>query len=99
MFRQQEIVNLAKTEGRDLTAEEQTEFDNLQRDIETLTAEIEAEEGQKANQNTPPLNSQVGNNASETQRAIEEERERIRSITTVCNEFGMEANRDRKSVV
>ena len=88
MFRQQEIVNLAKTEGRDLTAEEQTEFDNLQRDIETLTAEIEAEEGQKANQNP-----QVGNNDSQTQRAIEEERERIRSITTVCNEFGMEANR------
>ncbi len=92
MFRQQEIVNLAKTEGRDLTVEEQTEFDSLQRDIETLTVEIEVEEKQKVNQNTPPMNSQVGNNASETQRAIEEERERIRSITTVCNEFGMEAN-------
>ena len=56
MFRQQEIVNLAKTEGRDLTVEEQTEFDSLQRDIETLTVEIEVEEKQKVNQNTPPMN-------------------------------------------
>ena len=45
MLRQQAILNLAKTEGRDLTAEEQAEFDGLQRDIETLTAEIEAEIG------------------------------------------------------
>ena len=30
MLRQQEIVNAAKTAGRDLTAEEQAEFDSLQ---------------------------------------------------------------------
>ena len=46
MLRQQEIVDAAKNAGRDLTAEEQTEFDSLQREIDTLTAEIEAEERQ-----------------------------------------------------
>ena len=92
MLRQQAILNLAKTEGRDLTAEEQAEFDGLQRDIETLTAEIEAEERQAAGQSTPPAEPQAGNSATDTQRAIEGERERIRSITTLCREFGMEAN-------
>ena len=92
MLRQQAILNLAKTEGRDLTAEEQAEFDGLQRDIETLTAEIEAEERQAAGQSTPPAEPQAGNSATDTQRAIEGERERIRSITTFCREFGMEAN-------
>lgn len=92
MLRQQAILNLAKTEGRDLTAEEQAEFDGLQRDIETLTAEIEAEERQAAGQSTPPAEPQAGNSTADTQRAIEGERERIRSITTLCREFGMEAN-------
>ena len=39
MLRQQEIVNAAKEAGRDLTAEEQTEFDSLQREIERLDGE------------------------------------------------------------
>lgn len=47
MLRQQEIVNAAKEAGRDLTAEEQTEFDSLQREIERLNGEIEAEEQQQ----------------------------------------------------
>ena len=38
--RQQEIVNGARTAGRDLTAEEQAEFDKLQRQID------EADDGQ-----------------------------------------------------
>lgn len=36
MLRQQEIVNAAKEAGRDLTAEEQTEFDSLQREKGTV---------------------------------------------------------------
>ena len=47
MLRQQEIVNAAKDAGRDLTAEEQTEFDSLQREIERLDGEIAAEEQQQ----------------------------------------------------
>ena len=56
MLRQQEIVNAAKEAGRDLTAEEQTEFDSLQREIERLNGEIEAEEQQQRGMN-PPANA------------------------------------------
>ena len=60
MLRQQEIVNAAKEAGRDLTAEEQTEFDSLQREIERLNGEIEAEEQQQRGMtpqpNAPPQN-------------------------------------------
>lgn len=41
--RQQEIVNNAKAAHRDVTADENAEFWALQRDIDTLRAEIEAE--------------------------------------------------------
>ena len=54
MLRQQEIVNAAKEAGRDLTAEEQTEFDSLQREIERLNGEIEAEEQQQRGMNPQP---------------------------------------------
>ena len=93
MLRQQEIVNAAKEAGRDLTAEEQTEFDSLQREIERLNGEIEAEEQQQRGMN-PPANASPQNPANpeaDTQRAIQEERARIRSITELCGEFGMEA--------
>ena len=60
MLRQQEIVNAAKDAGRDLTAEEQTEFDSLQREIERLDGEIAAEEQQQRGMtpqpNDPPQN-------------------------------------------
>ena len=45
---QQAIVNGAKSAGREMTAEEQAQFDALQRDIDNLTREIEAEEAQDA---------------------------------------------------
>lgn len=46
--RQQELLNAAKAAHRELSAEEQAEFDSLQRQIETLNAEIEQEERQQA---------------------------------------------------
>ena len=54
MLRQQEIVNAARDAGRDLTAEEQTEFESLQREIERLNGEIEAEEQQQRGMNPQP---------------------------------------------
>ena len=90
MLRQQEIVDAAKNAGRDLTAEEQTEFDSLQREIDTLTAEIEAEERQVPQPAQTPAAGQE--DPVDTQRAIAEERERIRSITSICRDFGLEAD-------
>jgi hypothetical protein len=96
--RQQELVNAAKTAGRDLTAEEQSEFDTLQREIDALTSEIEAEErqaqaSQAQTQATQPEPAAPTVNAeADTQRAVAAERERIRSIGALCREFGMEAD-------
>ena len=83
LSRQQEIVNAAKNAGRDLTAEEQVEFDSLQREIETLNAEISAEE---QNEGTGSADSNT-----DIQRALQDERNRIRTITDICGEFGMDA--------
>lgn len=83
MLRQQELVTAAKDAGRDLTADEQTEFDTLQREIERLNEEIEAEERQA---------TATSQGEADTQRAVTEERERIRSITTLCQDFGLEAD-------
>ena len=52
--RQQQLVNAAKAANRSLTTEEQTEFDTLQREIDTLTAEIAAEYRQFKKQDSIP---------------------------------------------
>lgn len=84
-LRQQEIVNAARDAGRDLTPQEQAEFDVLQRDIDTLTAKIGEEERQTNEPKTMEDSSEA------VQRAVADERTRIRSITELCSEFGMEA--------
>lgn len=78
MLRQQQLLNTAKQGNRDLNAEEKTEFDEFQREIDELTREIEAEgdEGPQGNEN---------------QRTIEAERQRASEITVLCREFGMDS--------
>jgi hypothetical protein len=76
-LRQQEIVNSAKTAARDLTVEEQAEFDGLQREIDTLRTEIATEEREDQAQ-------------AESQRAVTAERARVADITTLCREFDMD---------
>ena len=83
LLRQQEIVDTAKNAGRNLTAQEQAEFDVLQRDIETLNSEIAAEERAAA--------ANKSSQDADNQRAVEQERERIRQVRSLCEEFGMEA--------
>lgn len=78
MLRQQAIVNAAKTAKRELTAEEQTEFDDLQRDIDTLTIQIQAADG-------------IAAATEDTQRAVEAERTRIAEITNLCRDFHIES--------
>lgn len=85
---QMAIINKAKSEQRDLTAEEQEQLDSLQRDIDDLTAKIEAEE--RAAQAGAQADAQV---EAETARALE--------ITTLCRDFGMDASiyiKDKVSV-
>lgn len=74
LARQQEIISTAKAEGRDLTAEEKREFDDLSAKIKNLSAGAEGEgengAGEAAN------------------RAAEAERARAAEITTLCRNFG-----------
>ena len=68
---QQLIVNAAKEGKRDLSIEEQREFEDLQQEIDGLRSEIEKENGSFSGSN-------------ESQRAVEAERQRISSIYGLC---------------
>lgn len=88
MQRQQEIIHAAKSEGRELTAEERAEFDELQRELEELNSRSEGnrgaegnEEGQRGQQAETP--EQVA------KRAVEMERKRIADITGLCRSFNI----------
>lgn len=88
LARQQALVNAAKAGNRDLTEAEQNEFDTLQREIEQLNLEIKAEEG--GSDPKPP--SSGAPQTSESQRAIEEERQRTMEITSLCRNFGLDSD-------
>ena len=85
VLRQQEIHDTAKQEKRDLTAEEQAEFDSLQREIDDLTREIEVEEKEQGGEPVSPDNTR-----QLVDEALQAERKRSAEITTLCREFGME---------
>uniref|UniRef100_A0AAU8B6G0 Major capsid protein n=1 Tax=Dulem virus 34 TaxID=3145752 RepID=A0AAU8B6G0_9CAUD len=93
--RQQEILNTARAAGRDLTAEEQAEWDKLQRQIDG-----EPGEGQRGAQDPAPANDPApgegargaGDPAPDdaSQRAVAQERQRISDIMALCREAGMD---------
>lgn len=83
--RQQAILDAAKREGRELTAEETREFESLQRSLD----EMDAGEGQQG---------QRGQEGGETpeqmvQRALAAERQRIADITALCRSFSLDASK------
>lgn len=88
---QQALVNGAQAAGRELTADESAQFDSLQREIDALTLEIEAEERQlgqpagQAQQTSQEGQRDLGAQAAE--RAVAAERERVQAITDLCREF------------
>lgn len=88
LLRQQELVNAAKDANRDLTTEEKAEFDSLQREIDDLTREIEAEENEPGGEPAPPEN---------TRQIVEEtlanERKRVADITTMCRGLGVDPDK------
>lgn len=81
--RQQELLNTARAAQRELTAEEQAEFDSLQRSIDAARA---ATPGAGAADPTPAADPEAdadGIRAAERQRCAE--------ITTLCREFNVSA--------
>ena len=88
--RQQALVTAARSANRSLSADEQAEFDALQRDIDTLRPEVEAEERQQqsaAPAATATNPTPAADPAADQQRAIEAERTRISEITAMCRDF------------
>lgn len=92
--RQKAIVDAAGSENRSLSADEQAEFDKLQRDIDQLNAEIAEEERQQ--QSAAPAATAItpavpaADPDDDQQRAIAEERSRIAEITAMCRDFSID---------
>ena len=85
VLRQQEILNTVKQETRNLTTEEQAEFDSLQREIDDLTREIEAEEKEPGGEPAPPENTR-----QLVDEALQAERQRSAEIKTLLGQIGLE---------
>ena len=95
--RQQEIVSGALTAGRDLTAEEQREFDELQRKITEAGNPAGGEGGQPSEGNrgagNPGQDEHPGGedpSDAARQAAILQERQRISDIVSLCRQTGMD---------
>ena len=82
--RQQELLSTARAAGRELTAEEQKEFDSLQREIDAAQVRGAAPQSTQTAQTTPvqPRAPDVDADAVRTA-----ERERAAEITSLCREF------------
>ena len=97
LARQQELVTLARNEGRDLTAEEPAEFDRCQAVIDAGNEGGEAggqpaggERGaENGGQGAPAGTNQPS--VADTQRAIQAERQRTADIMALCRQTGMDA--------
>lgn len=82
--RQQELLSTARAAGREMTAEEQREFDDLQRSINEAQARAAATEPSQPQVATPAQPRAPSFDADAVRTA---ERERVAEITTLCREF------------
>ena len=97
--RQQALVDAAKNGKREMTPEEEAEYQTLQREVERLNTEIAAEEeaqrslggGTPPAPTTPPATPPAPTGGQDDgQRQIEAERTRTLNITAMCRDFGLE---------
>ncbi len=93
MLRQQAIVNAARADGnRALTAEEQAQFNSLQREIDEAQEEIDAQErglaGGTGTSDAPPsVQPPIIPPAEGQGRETEAERSRVTEIMALCRDF------------
>lgn len=91
--RQQELLNTAKAAKRELTAEEQAEFDNITRQLQAM----DSSQPDESNPGVPNFGArshegQQANGPDEEnvrQLAIRAERERCATITNLCRSFNI----------
>lgn len=86
LARQQQILDLAKSENRDLTDAETREYENLQAQLDAIRAANQAQgsDNQRGQEDTGADDSQEG-----SERAVEGERNRVMEITSLCRTFGL----------
>lgn len=93
---QQALLNGANAAGRELNDEERAQFETLQREIDALTLEIEAEERQAAAAPATPEAGQTQqrdlDDGMAAERAIQAERQRVTDVTDLCRSFDIEAD-------
>ena len=93
LARQQELLNAASAEQRDLTPEEQAQFDECQRQLDAMGAP------ENNNPNMGQRNFGGDDNGSgarpddseAAQRAVAAERQRVAEVTELCRSFGIDA--------
>lgn len=83
---QRALTLRAEAEGREMTAEEQQEFDILQRMLDRCTTE-DGEEGAEG--------SDDGAGGQSAEDAVRAERERVREITELCRRFDIDHDTER----
>lgn len=103
--RQQAILDAAKSQHRECSEQEKAEFETLQREIEELTALIDAEE-REAEKNPALRTTNLQTKGKTGEKSIpnvdgaeqgpnedqirQQERQRVSEITSLCREFGLE---------
>lgn len=86
--RQKEILSAAKAANRELTAEEQKEYDNIQAKIDAILSARSEEQAQ--NKETATENG-AEMNREERQAERKAERDRIREIESICRHFDVDS--------
>ncbi len=84
--RQQELLNMAKAANRELTDQEQAEFNSLQKQIEAALAAMD-----KGSENSDNENGDQKGSGEDFDGIRAAERGRIREIETMCSHFEMDA--------
>lgn len=92
--RQQQLLNAAKAAGRELTAEEQREFNDCQAQIDAIDpAEAQSDAQRQAEtQNGAGCTGATSGREAELEAVRTAERNRIREITNICRSFNMDAS-------
>lgn len=97
LARQQEILAAAKTAGRPMTPEELTEFDSLQKALESMGAPQAPGEPESLNgvpgefKELPDADDEPEGDTRGADDPVVRERERVAEISDLCRAFGVDA--------
>jgi hypothetical protein len=88
LARQQSLLDTAKRENRNLTDDEQSEFDDITRQLNEMKSADDTPPAQNQNANPEPAARQL--TQDEANQIREEERARVGEITAMCRDLGVD---------